>query len=1100
TADGATGNSLFGFAYPAAGFTPAAQHLLPTAGTGKLIYIRPRKIDSFAIFEDSETERAVYSHKDSILFVTPNTETDVRDLIDTEHSYITETSSERWSTHNDRVMQIDLSSHTDWQENAIITKIKTVITNSTKYLMIGNNFGQVFFIDNSINIYDDDFDINNFTKFTSALIGVSWEKINNFFLYDDGGSKKWLFVIADSFIYYSDVSSGILAAQVFTPINTSSSSNVPNVISKMFSQINDVIDWDVEVNSSNTNKYLIFTGDSLSYNSWEYAPILYAIYDEGGSTFEWYADEVYRKKQIDYVSAITKYNGWMDPEQIYQPFIVSNINGPELWSGNSLNNFQDIGGGGDERFDRFSWTESNSELGKNSLNIDTDIDTLNTLEIFDNKIYAGGTRLSDNYSGYYSYGINKLQKYFAIDVIENIASDDGLKLYSSSYRGTGSNSDPAILVLSEELDDGRAQIFSKENLTTVSNWPSDSSMRISLNGFNVGGISYDGEYNVTFNGQGKSNLSELVDALNGADVDNLGFAKAIPVLNPIITVDLTPVIRARELVSYEKFGNTYTERYKIAIESKVADATEGSGHTSTEETTQSNCYITIKHPTVGTSIIGTGSGTIEVDPNTTGYANLQLVDWSSAKATQAKRISSTSISFSGNTYVDVNTVLASGYDLLTGSLRVKANDTDEIGFSQGVGKILKTDTIVSLDSIDYSFEVLFNDNLTATGASEVTPVTCLGDTAGSLSGTYWLINSPTQYYYVWYDVDNTSTDPDVSGRTGIEVDISAGNINTTVATNTAVAIAALDDFAAVPSGALVTITNTDPGNVIDAIDVNSGITIGSITQGSNSAPIKNIIGFNGSSINDIQDLLDEINADLSGGVASLQAIGGTAEYCDIVITSNYVGDNSSVEIKEFSIDTYLFNTEGIDTTLNRSIDGSTLLTIPGSQTIGYTWENADYFIDYIHPDTGNTRIYIPNGSTRLDTGSTIWIDFWEWRELIKIPAKTGNPPINNIPGLGEWTYDLEQKKIVVGEQPTLTSPEDYIFVDAKVQKVLPLLDLGVSLPSTQTELSDEFYALEPYNLTNSVVSVARPLARLSALNYGILLGGTDTEDPVVTNY
>lgn len=1099
TADGTTGNSLFGFAYPATGFPPAAQHSTPVAGTGKLIYIRPRTIDSFTVFEDSVVERVVYAHSDSILFVTPDTKTDIRDHVDTEHAYITGTGADRWSTHNDRVVQIDLSNHASWQTNAIITKVSTIITNSIQYLLVGNDSGQIFFRDNTSNLYDDDFDPDDFTLFISSALGQDSEKINNFFLYNDGGSKKYLFILADSFVYHSDVTSGLTAGQTFTAIDTSSSSDVPNVSDEIFSQINDVIDWDVDVNSSNTNKYLIFVGDSDDSSSWLYAPILYAIYSSTGFTFDWYADEIYRKEQINDITAIEKYNGWMDSEQDYQVFITNNANGPEVWAGNSLNNWQNIGGGGDERFDRFSWIESNLELGKNSLEVDSDLDRLNTLEIFDNKIFAGGSRISDTYSGFYSYGITKLQKYFAVDVLENIASSDGERLFSSVYRGSSANSDPAILVISEELDDGRVQVFSQDDLSTVSNWPSDSSFRIFMNGFSVGEINYDGEYNVIFSGQGKSNLSELIDAINGSDIDNAGFAKAVPISNPLITVDITPVIRAKELISYEKFGNTYTERYKLVIESKVADVGEAGGHTSTEETTQSDCYITINNPTTGTSVVGTGSDTIEIDPGTTGYANLQLVDWNAGKAFQVKRVSSTSLSFSGNTYVNISSILASGYSLLTGSLRLKANATDEIGWAQGVGRILKTDTTVSLNSITYTFEIQFNENLTPTGAVEVTPVTCPGDSSGSLSGTYWLLNSPTEFYYVWYDVDNNSTDPEISGRVGIEVDIATGNAATTVATNTATAIATLVNFGATPSGTLVTVTNADEGNVIDAIDGNAGVTIGSITQGASSAPIRNYVEIDGSTIFDIQDLLDAINVSLSGGVASLQAVGGTAEYCDIVIVSNYVGDDSSVEIKLASFGAYLFGLTGIDTTLNEAISGSTILTTAGSQTFGYTWENADYFVEYDHPDTSQIRIYIPNGTTRLDTGATIWLDFWQWKELTKISAKTGSPPINNIPLAGEWTYNLEEKKIVVKEQPSLTAPEDYIFVDVKIQKVLRLLDLGVA-PTDQTELSDEFHAIEPRNLTNSDVSVARSLARLSALHYGVLLWSTDTDDSVLADY
>lgn len=53
-----------------------------------------------------------------------------------------------------------------------------------------------------------------------------------------------------------------------------------------------------------------------------------------------------------------------------------------------------------------------------------------------------------------------------------------------------------------------------------------------------------------------------------------------------------------------------------------------------------------------------------------------------------------------------------------------------------------------------------------------------GSTPTGLSGKYFLIDNT---HYVWFDVDNGSTDPDVTDKTGIEVNISTGDTDIQIA-------------------------------------------------------------------------------------------------------------------------------------------------------------------------------------------------------------------------------------------------------------------------------------------------------------------------------
>jgi hypothetical protein len=84
-----------------------------------------------------------------------------------------------------------------------------------------------------------------------------------------------------------------------------------------------------------------------------------------------------------------------------------------------------------------------------------------------------------------------------------------------------------------------------------------------------------------------------------------------------------------------------------------------------------------------------------------------------------------------------------------------------------------------------------------TPVNEKFSVTCVGDTANSLNGTYFTINSASDNnkYYIWYKTSGGATsDPAIAGRTGIKVNITTGDSATTVASKTYSAVGALNDF------------------------------------------------------------------------------------------------------------------------------------------------------------------------------------------------------------------------------------------------------------------------------------------------------------------
>jgi hypothetical protein len=115
-------------------------------------------------------------------------------------------------------------------------------------------------------------------------------------------------------------------------------------------------------------------------------------------------------------------------------------------------------------------------------------------------------------------------------------------------------------------------------------------------------------------------------------------------------------------------------------------------------------------------------------------------------------------------------------------------------------------------------------------APEVTKIICVADSSSSLQSKYFTISGMgTDFaqndYYVWIDVGSGGTDPAISGRTGIEVNISADASNSTVATAVSNAIHAKADFSTAVGSATITVTNAVRGSVTDAADVNAGFTI-----------------------------------------------------------------------------------------------------------------------------------------------------------------------------------------------------------------------------------------------------------------------------------
>ena len=115
--------------------------------------------------------------------------------------------------------------------------------------------------------------------------------------------------------------------------------------------------------------------------------------------------------------------------------------------------------------------------------------------------------------------------------------------------------------------------------------------------------------------------------------------------------------------------------------------------------------------------------------------------------------------------------------------------------------------------------------------AEITNITCFKQSTLS-GGEYFYISNTATDFYVWFDLDNGSSDPAISGRTGVEIDVTTDDSASTIATAVKTAIDALTDLSATVSGATVTVTNDSTGAVKSiALDVDSGVLINVTTDG-----------------------------------------------------------------------------------------------------------------------------------------------------------------------------------------------------------------------------------------------------------------------------
>jgi len=169
-------------------------------------------------------------------------------------------------------------------------------------------------------------------------------------------------------------------------------------------------------------------------------------------------------------------------------------------------------------------------------------------------------------------------------------------------------------------------------------------------------------------------------------------------------------------------------------------------------------------------------------------------------------------------------------------------------FTPTTGSFINPTTGVANEVVSTLVPTFTTTGNTTLGVAESTSLTTIADINSSLNSSYFLINSANDatQYYVWLNSDNTGTDPNVSGKTGIRVNISANDSANTVAANIRQALNGFNaDFITSGSTNNVVITNTSIGATTDATMGTTGFSIVSITQGTDSNIITSVASTSG---------------------------------------------------------------------------------------------------------------------------------------------------------------------------------------------------------------------------------------------------------------
>ena len=199
---------------------------------------------------------------------------------------------------------------------------------------------------------------------------------------------------------------------------------------------------------------------------------------------------------------------------------------------------------------------------------------------------------------------------------------------------------------------------------------------------------------------------------------------------------------------------------------------------------------------------------------------------------------------------------------------------------------------------------------------DVLTVSTLGDVRG-LGGSYFLLNSQTNKYVVWYNVNGTNTNEAAAivaanpGASFVEVDLNGGesDINVANATIAALTSSVIGVFSYLPGGATRGIRTTTYGSVLpDSGDYNTGFVFNVTEQGRNATLAQ-------SNINTVYVFGDDVFAGHASGV-NISRNNGSTWTETFTVLGNSLSSNSVNDIYVKSNVVYVATDQGVDVSTN----------------------------------------------------------------------------------------------------------------------------------------------------------------------------------------
>lgn len=358
--------------------------------------------------------------------------------------------------------------------------------------------------------------------------------------------------------------------------------------------------------------------------------------------------------------------------------------------------------------------------------------------------------------------------------------------------------------------------------------------------------------------------------VNWGDSANSVAAAIAGALDPLAPVTATAVGSAVTLTNVT--GGSVTD---------AADVNVGAGFSisvSTQGTTTGigqSGYFTIDTPStdyyVWFNINGGG-----VDPSVGGRTGVRIdVNWGDSANTVAAAVAA-----AVNPLLELNSGAVGAVTTITGTIH-------------GVGSV--------------AAGTLTGQTINTTQTGVTPPIT---------TGQYFLLNSSTTQYYVWYNVDGGGGDPGVAGRTGIQVNIATGDSGTSIATATAAAIDARAELVATSSTATVTITDTNNAPVTNASNFNVGsATITTTQNGGVSAvdPVANTITAQNHGLSTGAALQLTTTGSLPGGLSTATTYYAIAVDANTLKFATSLGNamaNIAIDITSFGSGTHSLSSAG----------------------------------------------------------------------------------------------------------------------------------------------------------------------------------------------